>query len=180
MTTPIEKKRLTGRQPDKVSVPEERRCTHLHPDGRRCQQRRWRNKEVCYHHDPEAAEQRKNRARAVSWLGMISGTEVHALLARVIDDLRANRIKPGQAYAVGYLAELLLRNYHRMAYEYDKVKSNWERWREIGDRVHALDIGTHQLSLLGEEDEEEEEESEKSAGDAASPEAETSRNGQNC
>ncbi len=96
------------------------RCSHVLGDGKRCRQRAWRGKGVCYQHDPEAAELRKKAgrpafakasldyARDKSAGGLMTVAEVQGLLAEALGDLRAGRIKPGEAYAVGYLAQLAL------------------------------------------------------------------------
>ncbi len=149
MSKAIEKKGVGERRGDKASVPEERRCTHVHADGKRCKQRRWREKELCFHHDPEAAELRKHRGVPVSGLRIISATEVHALLTKALEDLQAGRINPGEAYAIGYLAQLVRANYKAMTDEYDRVKSNWDRWQEIRWRVTALDEGRYAEKVLG-------------------------------
>jgi hypothetical protein len=176
MTTVIEKKEVRRRGDDKSSVPEERRCTHVYADGRRCKQRRWREKEVCFHHDPEAAELRKAQPPS-SELRLISKTEVHSLLADVINDLRTKRMKPGEAYAIGYLVQLLLGNYNRMADEYDRVKSNWERWQEIGWRLLALDDGKYEERVLGQTSEDEGEEEAEGESDQEDNPGEAGREG---
>ncbi len=88
------------------------RCSHVSADGRRCKQKVWRGKGVCYQHDPEAAELRAKAGRPAFAKAMAGGlmtvAEVQGLLAEALGDLRAGRIKPGEAYAVGYLAQLAL------------------------------------------------------------------------
>ena len=149
----LEKKQDEHRGGDSASVPEERRCTHVYGDGRRCKQRRWREKELCFHHDPEAAELRKPKGVPVSELRMISATEVHALLTKALEDLQAKRINPGEAYAIGYLAQLVLTNLKAMGEEYDEAKTQWDRYQEIRWRVLALDEGTYEEKVLGETEE---------------------------
>lgn len=124
-------------------MPEERRCTHIFAEGRRCKQRRWQGKELCFQHDPEAAELRKNAGRQASALKMLTATEVHDLLTRTLEELRAKRVTPGEAYATGYLAQLLLGNLEAVGEEYDWVRTQWDRYQEIAWRVRALDEGTY-------------------------------------
>ena len=126
-------------------IPEEQRCTHVFPDGRRCKQRRWRQKELCFHHDPEAAELRQNAGRPRSAIKILTATEVHHLLTETLEQVKAGKIKAGEAYAVGYLAQLILGNLKQVGEEYDWVRSQWERYhREIYSRVRALDEGTYE------------------------------------
>ncbi len=177
MSPAIERKEVKKRRGEAESVPEERRCTHVHADGKRCKQRRWREKELCFHHDPEAAELRKHRGVPVSELRMMSKTEVHALLTKAIEDLQGKRISPGEAYALGYLAQLVLANYKAMADEYDWVKSNWDRWQEIRWRLLALDEGKYEEKVLGQTSEEQGEDGAGEGLNAESVETETGKDG---
>ena len=128
-----------------MRLPEEKRCVHKYSNGRRCGNQRWRGKEVCFQHDPEAAELRKKAGRPASALRIMTATEVHAELSRTLEELREKKITPGEAYARGYLAQLLLGNLKAMGEEYDWVRSQWERYhREIYSRVRALDEGTYE------------------------------------
>ena len=126
-------------------IPEELRCSYLFPDGRRCKNRRWREREVCFHHDPEAAELRKNPGQPVSRLRVLTATEVQEVLAETLAELRAGRLPVGRAYAIGYLGQLLLGNLEAVGKEYDWVKSEYDRYhREIYRRVRALDEGRYE------------------------------------
>ena len=127
-----------------MRLPEEKRCVHKYSNGRRCGNQRWRGKEVCFQHDPEAAELRKKAGRPASALRIMTATEVHAELSRTLEELREKRITPGEAYARGYLAQLLLGNLKAMGEEYDWAKTQWERYQEMARRVRALDEGTYE------------------------------------
>jgi hypothetical protein len=84
-------------------------CLHVTPDGKRCKQRGWMGGEYCFQHDPETAELRRLAGRPKKKLITVTkGQQVEALLDETMDELRAGRMKPGQAYAVGYLAQLML------------------------------------------------------------------------
>lgn len=122
------------------SIPEERRCVFVFGDGRRCRMRRW-GKELCFHHDPEAAQKRKNRGRPLSRLRMLAATEVHELLTETLRKLQAGQIDAGEAYTTGYLAQLVLRNLRKVREEFAKTKNEWEHHVEVVTRVRMLDEG---------------------------------------
>lgn len=112
---------------------------------------------MCFHHDPEAAELRQNAGRPRGAIKILTATEVNQLLAETLEQVKAGKLEAGQAYAVGYLAQLILGNLEQVGEEYDWVKSQWERYhREIYPRVRALDEGTY-----GEREAEEAEEAEE-------------------
>lgn len=123
-------------EPD-VNIPEERRCLCRFADGRRCRMRRW-GTELCFHHDPAAAKKRKNRGRPLSRLELLTATEVHELLTRTLRRLEAGEIGPGQAYALGYLAQLLLGNLKGVREEFETARTAWDRHVEEVSRVRAL------------------------------------------
>lgn len=81
-------------------LPEEKRCRHVFPDGRRCRAARMKGKQWCFFHDP--ADRWPESAPA-----LISVSELRAVLARTLHDLRQKRVSPGEAYAIGYLVQLL-------------------------------------------------------------------------
>lgn len=103
---------------DSAVVSPERRCTQVLADGRRCRQKAWRGKGICYQHDPAAARLRKKAgrpARADVPAGeprkparLMTVAAVQELLAGTVEELREKRITPGEAYAAGYLAQLAL------------------------------------------------------------------------
>jgi hypothetical protein len=151
---------------NEVRLPEEKRCVHRYGDGRRCGNRRWQESELCFQHDPEAAELRKNAGRPPSCLKVMTVTEIQETLAGALEELREGRMAPGQAYALGYLAQLLVNNMNRADEEYDWVRSQWDRYhREIYRRVRGLDEGWYE-EVYGEaeESEGEGEEGEESEG----------------
>jgi len=128
-------------EPDEaLQIPEERRCVFVFEDGRRCRMRRW-GTELCFHHDPAAAEKRKNRGRPLSRLRMLAATEVHALLTETLRKLQAGQISAGEAYATGYLAQLVLGNLRKVREEFAKTKNEWEHHVEVVTRVRMLDEG---------------------------------------
>lgn len=103
---------------DSAAISPERRCTQTLADGRRCRQKSWRRKSVCYQHDPAAAKLRKKAGRH-AYGNVLAGqprkparlmtvAAVQELLAGTLEELREKRITPGEAYAAGYLAQLAL------------------------------------------------------------------------
>ena len=90
-----------------VETPDERRCTHVLADGRRCKKLRWAGTEQCSLHAPEAAEKREPRA-AASPLHLLTAKEIHELLSRTMEEVQAGKMAVGRAYAIGYLAQMLL------------------------------------------------------------------------
>ncbi|MFQ5664556.1 MAG: hypothetical protein ACE5HL_12085 [Terriglobia bacterium] len=108
----------------RLNIREEKRCVYVFPEGRRCKQRRWRGKEWCFQHDPEAGELRRYAGRPAKGMRMTSAREVHELLVRTLEELRGQRISPGQAYAAGYLAQLVLRNLGAVKEELEEAELN--------------------------------------------------------
>jgi hypothetical protein len=92
----------------KAAIPDERRCTHVLADGRRCRKPRWAGREQCYLHAPEAAGKRELSARAASPMHLLTAKEVHELLSRTMEEVQAGTMTAGRAYAIGYLAQMLL------------------------------------------------------------------------
>lgn len=95
-------------------APEEKRCRHTWEDGRRCRAWRIKESEWCFFHDPEA-----NRPPRVP--ALLSATELHAVLVQAVKDLREKRISPGEAYALGYLVQLLSTLQKHVHHEYSTV-----------------------------------------------------------
>jgi hypothetical protein len=126
---------------NECKIPDERRCTHVLADGRRCRLRRWGEHELCFQHHPDAAEERKNAGRPPSALRVITATEVHEVLAQALEEVRAGSLPVGRAYAIGYLAQLLLGNLEAVGEEYKEARNEWDRYSEKVWRVRLLDQG---------------------------------------
>lgn len=82
------------------------RCEYVREEGKRCKQKAWRGKKLCYQHDPEMGELRRKAGRPRNPVRLKTAREVQELLARTLEELQAGEIGPGEAYAVGYLAQL--------------------------------------------------------------------------
>jgi len=139
MSEVVEKRRESRR--DSARISPRQRCRQVMEDGRKCKQRPWLGGELCFQHDPEAAELRKLAGRP-SKERLTKGQEVEELLEETLEELRAGRMKPGQAYAVGYLAQLMLaaRESRRKEVKLD-VKWFWD----MVDLVLALEDGEKAL-----------------------------------
>ena len=111
------------------------RCVFVMEDGKKCKQSGWLGGEFCFQHDPEAAELRKLAGRP-SKERLTKGEEVEELLDETLTELQEGRMKPGQAYATGYLAQLML-----MARETRRreVKLDVKWFREMVDLIVNLD-----------------------------------------
>jgi len=123
-----------------LEIPEARRCLYLLPNGQRCRGRRW-GKELCFGHDPEAAELRKNPGRPVSAIRVMTATEIQELLAETLLRLQTGKLPARQAYATGYLCQLMLGNLKAVGKEYEEARSYLDREGEMLWRVRALDEG---------------------------------------
>ncbi|MCI0658673.1 MAG: hypothetical protein L0170_16600 [Acidobacteria bacterium] len=122
-------------------IPDEQRCTHVHPDGRRCGNRRWAGREFCWHHDPLVEQERQAEAQEnepsveEERSGQVmTPRAVHDLLVRTAEALEAGKISTSRAYAVGYLASLLLGSLKHIDSELIGEKG----WGEYGTLMGVL------------------------------------------
>ena len=103
-----EKKRVvessTAETPSRAEIPEERRCTHVFADGRKCRQRRWAGKKLCYQHDKSAEGAQKPTEGGGRDPGF-TVAQVQELLAMALAQALSGRMPVGRAYAIGYLAQ---------------------------------------------------------------------------
>ena len=117
------------------------RCTHVMEDGRKCRQRPWLGGELCFQHDPEAEELRKLAGRPRS-RAAATAQQVQELLGETLEELRAGRMKPGHAYAVGYVAQLMLAAQEARRKE---VKLDVKWFWDMVDLLLALEDGKKAL-----------------------------------
>lgn len=116
-------------------------CLHVLLDGKRCKQKGWMGGEFCFQHDPETAELRRLAGRP-SKKRLTKGQEVEELLEETLHELRAGRMNAGQAYAVGYLAQLMLA---ARASRLREVKLDPKWFWEMVDLAIAMDEGAKSL-----------------------------------
>jgi hypothetical protein len=135
----VEKKEVVER--GGVELAEERRCQHLYADGRRCRNRRWADRELCFQHDPEAAPKRKRQGADVSQLQVLTAKEIHELLARAMEGVRSGRLPVGRAYAVGYLAQLMLGSLKAISKEIEAEESGLGELGALVERLQELREG---------------------------------------
>jgi len=117
------------------------RCGFVMEDGRKCKLRPWLGKEFCFQHDPETAELRKLAGRPSNRAAK-SAHEVQELLGEMLEELRKGRMKPGQAYAAGYLAQLMLTAQESRRRE---IKLDVKWFWDMVDLLLALEDGQKSL-----------------------------------
>ncbi|MDQ4002922.1 MAG: hypothetical protein M3259_03660 [Actinomycetota bacterium] len=112
-------------------------CTATTQYGRRCQKPPQPGKDVCWSHDPENAEARKQLAR-------VGGMAVHSPAALEIQELKeelrglATDVKEGKvAPGVGTVLNQLLNTILRAISEERKVRET----EELAERIEALERG---------------------------------------
>jgi hypothetical protein len=137
-------------KPQKIKlteVPEERRCTYHHADGRRCKKWRWAGRKFCFQHDPKAVKQRREVEEEEEPQGgqlrVLTATEIQERLAGVMEEVREGKLSAGKAYALGYLAQLMLANLGAVEIEYAAATSSGQRFEQMRWRVTALDRGEY-------------------------------------
>ena len=92
---------------EKKPPPQERRCQHGAGTEKQCRAARMRASEVCFFHDPGIRGHRLE-LRELDALPLGRSRDLHELLARVIGAVEKRRLDPQQAYAIGWLVQLLL------------------------------------------------------------------------
>jgi hypothetical protein len=124
---------------------DEQRCTHLYEDGGRCRKRRWAGKKICFQHDPEAAERRKHKSKGVvehgdeneeekQPVGLLTPQAIHKMLSRTLTAVEEGKMQVSRAYAVGYVASMLLATLK----ELNKEASGDADWSEVFRQLAEL------------------------------------------
>ena len=119
------------------SLPLTGQCRHTKSDGTRCLARARHGSTDCFFHDPDSASEReiarknggKERSRRSAVLAsdtpdrsLASASDVTALLAETINQVRRGEVDPRISNAVGYLAGILLK-----AKEKDEIEQRLAR-----------------------------------------------------
>ena len=87
------------------------RCVYESPcDGRLCKRWAMRGTNFCFHHQPRPGAHAVHDGASLHPLARLTTPEdVFDVLRETLNAARQGRISPGQAYAVGYLAQTLLK-----------------------------------------------------------------------
>ncbi|MGH9813934.1 MAG: hypothetical protein ACRD4T_12445 [Candidatus Acidiferrales bacterium] len=86
---------------------QERRCQRGARTPEQCRAARMRGSELCFFHDPGIRMHRLELAE-LSDLPLGRSRDLHRLLARVVRAVEKKKLDPQQAYAIGWLVQLLL------------------------------------------------------------------------
>lgn len=92
---------------EKRPPPQERRCQKGAGTEQQCRAARLRGSELCFFHDPGIRGHRLE-LRELGELPLGRSRDLHALLARAVEAVEKKRLDPQQAYAIGWLVQLLL------------------------------------------------------------------------
>ncbi|HXE76193.1 MAG TPA: hypothetical protein VNN18_11260 [Candidatus Xenobia bacterium] len=105
-----EKGREAPREPKKQRRPptQDRRCQRDAGTDKQCRAARLMGREFCFFHDPGIRGHRLE-LRELNELPMGRSRDLHRLLTRVVRAVEKNKLNPQQAYAIGWLVQLLLR-----------------------------------------------------------------------
>ena len=87
--------------------PQERRCQRGAGTEQQCRAARMRATEFCFFHDPGIRGHRIE-LRELDELPLGRSRDLHRLLVRVVKAVEKKQLNPQQAYAIGWLAQLLL------------------------------------------------------------------------
>ena len=92
---------------EKRPPPQERRCQRGAGTEQQCRAARLRGSEFCFFHDPGIRGHRLE-LHELDELPLGRSRDLHRLLARVVEAVEKKKLNPQQAYAIGWLVQLLL------------------------------------------------------------------------
>jgi hypothetical protein len=87
--------------------PQERRCQRNAGTERQCRAARMKGSELCFFHDPVIRTHREDLIK-LNEVPLHRSQDLHRLLARAVKAVERKKINPQQAYAMGWLVQLLL------------------------------------------------------------------------
>lgn len=96
---------------EKKPPPEERRCQRGAGTETQCRAARMHGSELCFFHDPGIRGHRLE-LRELDEVPLGRSRDLHRLLARAVEAVERKRLDPQQAYAIGWLVQLLLQTLH--------------------------------------------------------------------
>ena len=112
---------MAGATKEKKPPAQERRCQRGAGTETQCRAARMQVSQFCFFHDPGIRGHRIE-LRELDQLPLARSRDLHRLLARAVEAVEKKRLNPQQAYAIGWLVQLLLqtlrgvekeRDYHR-------------------------------------------------------------------
>ena len=122
---------------EKKPPAQERRCQREAGTEKQCRAARMFGSKFCFFHDPVIRGHRLELLE-LEHVPLGRSREVHQLLARSVEAVEQKRLNPQQAYAIGWLAQLLLkslegvekeRSYHHSESFGQLVADAWRRWK---------------------------------------------------
>lgn len=91
------------------------RCSYEAPTtGMVCKRWAMRGSNFCYHHRPLPADRPHDGSMLHPLARLADPADIYDVLRETLNAARQGRLAPGQAYAVGYLAQVLLKVYDRV------------------------------------------------------------------
>ncbi|MGH9862208.1 MAG: hypothetical protein ACRD35_02160 [Candidatus Acidiferrales bacterium] len=99
----VEHTTIKGKRPP----PQERRCQKDTGTEQQCRAARLRGSEFCFFHDPQIRGHRM-AMQELDQLPLGKSQDLHRLLARAVRAVEKNKLTPQQAYAIGWLVQLML------------------------------------------------------------------------
>lgn len=141
---------------EKKLPPQEKRCHYRGEDGQQCRAARLLDSDYCFFHDP-LVEDSRQELEQLEELQLGRPSEVHGLLVEIIKQVRKNRLKPKQAYALGWLVQLLMQNREAVEHEKDVYKAESygrEFKRLLEEKLHGEEEGGQNGKEGGEDVEE--------------------------
>ena len=113
---------------EKTQMPHPGQCTYIKPDGSRCRANARTERDYCFIHDPDSAEERgaarsgggKERSRRLTVLSadasdvrVCNAADITTLLTETMSQVRRGQIAVPVANSVGYLAGISLKALQR-------------------------------------------------------------------
>ncbi|MGH9804511.1 MAG: hypothetical protein ACRD4D_05005 [Candidatus Acidiferrales bacterium] len=96
------------------------RCTAKMPNGRRCEAAAIQHRRHCVFHDPEM---RRRRWQLRFPIPYEHPDQIQQLLAEGVEGVKSKKLSSKEAYALGYLATLLMQNRPAVEQEREEMES---------------------------------------------------------
>jgi hypothetical protein len=117
---------------EKRPPPQERRCQREAGTEQQCRAARMQDSQFCFFHDPVIRSHRLELFK-LDHLPLGRGRDLHQLLARAIQAVEKKQLHPQQAYAIGWLVQLLLQTLREVEKERNlhQRRSYGQLWAEV-------------------------------------------------